>query len=268
VVESIRDLGQQVRFSHEQRLSELGRLAAGVAHEIHNPLMSLRMAIHASETALQGLNPDIAGVCEHLSLADQEVAACERVTERLLKLSIPPCSEPELVAVEPVVEDTLKLVSWEAEQRGVVIGVACEGSPLRVLASDSDLRMASLNLAQNACHAMPDGGELAVRCERADGRIRISFEDTGVGIQPEDRQRIFEPFFSRRADGVRGTGLGLSITKAIVEGHGGNIQVVMRRGGGSRFVVDLPDADAPDVDNETRDAAATCERQPPSSQER
>jgi PAS domain S-box-containing protein len=247
VVESIRDLGQQVRFSHEQRLSELGRLAAGVAHEIHNPLMALRMALHAAETRLHKSNPDTAGVYEYLNLADKEVAACEQVTERLLKLSMPPSAEPELVAVEPVVADTLRLLAWEAERLGIDICLTCEGTPLRVLASDSDLRMATLNLAQNASHAMPDGGRLEVRCERADGQVRISFDDTGVGIAAEDRQRIFEPFFSRRADGVRGTGLGLSITKAIVEGHGGSIAVAPRRGGGSRFVIELPDADVTDI---------------------
>jgi PAS domain S-box-containing protein len=247
VVESIRDLGQQVRFSHEQRLSELGRLAAGVAHEIHNPLMALRMALHAAEARLHKPIPDTAGVYEYLNLADKEVAACEQVTERLLKLSMPPSAEPELVAVEPVVADTLRLLAWEAEQLGIDICLTCEGTPLRVLASDSDLRMATLNLAQNASHAMPDGGRLEVRCERADGQVRISFDDTGVGIAAEDRQRIFEPFFSRRADGVRGTGLGLSITKAIVEGHGGSIVVAARRGGGSHFVIELPDADATDI---------------------
>jgi signal transduction histidine kinase len=256
LVESIRDLEQQVRFSHEQRLSELGRLAAGVAHEIHNPLMALRMALHAAEAQLRGPAPDTAAVREHLSLAEQEIGACEGVTERLLKLSMPPASEPELVVVEPLVADTLKLLAWEAEKLGVAIVLSVEGAPLRVVAGDSDLRMATLNLAQNACHAMPGGGKLVVSCERTDGRIRISFEDTGVGIEPGERQRIFEPFFSRRADGVRGTGLGLSITKAIVEGHGGRIDVTARRGGGSRFVIELPDADAPDRDAAVPDPGA------------
>ena len=262
VVESIRDLGRQVRFSHEQRLSELGRMAAGVAHEIHNPLMALRMALHAAETQLKEPDLDIAGAREHLSLADHEIAACEQVTQRLLKLSMPSSAQPELVAVEPLVADTLRLLAWEAEQLAVDIGLTCAGTPLRVLASDSDLRMATLNLAQNACHAMPEGGRLAVRCERVDSRISISFEDTGIGIEPEDRQRIFEPFFSRRADGVRGTGLGLSITKAIVEGHGGRIDVTTRRGGGSRFVVYLPDADAADLTDASPDAETRRGHQP------
>ena len=244
VVESIRDLQQQVRFSHEQRLSELGRLAAGVAHEIHNPLAAVRMALHAAEQAQRAPGGDTDQVLEYLALVDQEVEKCCEVTERLLKLSMHPPSEPELVTVEQVVGDTLKLLAWEAESRGVELKLLVDGPPLRVLASDSDLRMMTLNLAQNACHAMPEGGALRVRCNREGEHVAVTFEDEGVGIDPCDRPHIFEPFFSRRADGVRGTGLGLSITKTIVESHGGTIRVVSEPGRGSRFTALFPDADA------------------------
>lgn len=244
IVESIRDLQQQVRFSHEQRLSELGRLAAGVAHEIHNPLAALRIALHAAEQLLPSQGGDFALVREYLSLVDQEVEKCNAVTERLLKLSMPSPSQPELVRVDQVMGETLKLLGWEAETQGIEVELAAEGAPLRVLAGDSDLRMVTLNLAQNACHAMPKGGALRVHCRRAGDQVQITFEDTGVGIDEEDLPRIFEPFYSRRADGVSGTGLGLSITKSIVESHGGTITVESRLGEGSRFTVTFPDADA------------------------
>lgn len=244
VVESIRDLQQQVRFSHEQRLSELGRLAAGVAHEIHNPLAAVRMALHAAEQIGAQAEPDRDLLSDYLQLVDHEVEKCIEVTERLLKLSIPPPSVEELVTLDRVIEDTLKLLGWEAQNRSVQIRFSAEGSPLRVLATDSDLRMMALNLAQNACHAMPEGGSLAVRCWREAGEVTVTFEDSGVGIEPLDLGRIFDPFFSRRADGVAGTGLGLSITKTIVEGHGGRISVESTLGKGSRFTVTLADADA------------------------
>jgi signal transduction histidine kinase len=248
VVESIRNLEQEVKFSHEQRLSELGRLAAGVAHEIHNPLASVRLALHAAEQANAAAEPDRDEVLEYLTLVDQEVEKCSQVTERLLKLSLPPSTQQELVEVDRVVNDTLRLLHWEAEARGVDIALDVEGAPLRVLATDSDLRMVTLNLAQNACHAMPRGGSLTVRCQRKDGRVEVRFKDTGVGIDPKDQLRIFEPFFSRRADGVRGTGLGLSITKNIIENHDGNISVDSTPGHGSRFAVSFPDIDRPQED--------------------
>lgn len=262
VVESIRDLTQQVRFSHEQRLSELGRLAAGVAHEIHNPLAALRMALHAAEEINQAPAADRARLAEYLALVLQQVDQCEHITRRLLKLSMPPPSQPELVALEQVLEDTLKLLEWEARSAGIETSLQVEGAPLRVLATDSDLRMMALNLVQNACHAMPEGGRLTVRCQRTPARpgpdsgavaaaagtgagaqVTATFEDSGVGIDAANLVSIFEPFFSRRADGVRGTGLGLAITKAIVDSHGGSIEVDSTLGQGSRFTVRFADAD-------------------------
>ncbi|MFY9973484.1 MAG: ATP-binding protein [Chromatiaceae bacterium] len=243
VVESIRDLEQQVRFSHEQRLSELGRLAAGVAHEIHNPLAAVRMALHAARLAYESADAEPAHVLESLALVDHEVEKCSEVTERLLKLSMTPSSQPELVSVDRVVEDTIRLLCWETESQRVELNLEVEGAPLRVLASDSDLRMITLNLTQNACHAMPKGGLLSVRCARNGDRVEILFEDTGIGIDARDLPRIFEPFFSRRADGLRGTGLGLPITKSIVESHGGTIRVESEPGHGSRFTVAFLDAD-------------------------
>jgi len=244
VVESIRDLEQQIRFSHEQRLSELGRLAAGVAHEIHNPLTSVRMALRAAEQASGAAADGSTKLHEYLELVDHEVAKCEDVTRKLLKLSVPPPSCRELVVVEQVTEETVQLLGWEARSKGIELRSHIDGGPLRVLAADSDLRMVALNLAQNAFHAMPAGGRLEVRGHRESDEVVLVFEDTGVGIEPADRLRIFEPFFSRRADGVRGTGLGLSITKAIIESHGGKLDVDSVVGQGSRFTVRFPDADA------------------------
>jgi signal transduction histidine kinase len=209
-------------------LSELGRLAAGVAHEIHNPLASVRMALHAALQALASDPPRLELAGEYLVLVDQEVDKCNQVTERLLKLSVPPPSQPELVSLEQVVDDNLRLLHWEAD----------------ILASDSELRMAILNLCQNALHAMPKGGRLSVSLGRESGQIRIRVEDTGIGIPPSNLQRIFEPFFSRRADGVRGTGLGLAITKDIVSRHGGGIAIHSVLGQGTCVSLLFPDADA------------------------
>lgn len=244
VVESIRDLEQEVRFSQEQRLSELGRLAAGVAHEIYNPLGSVRLALHAAARAASAEPPAVGEIQEDLALVDHEVEQCIGVTERLLKLSMPPAMQDELVDLGAVVSETLKLLRWEAEIKSVQIEFHAEDPPLRVLASDGNLRMMTLNLAQNACHAMPQGGRLTVRCARDQGEISVVFKDTGAGIEPRDLARVFEPFFSRRADGVRGTGLGLAITKSIVESHGGRIRIESEPGQGCQVTVRFPDADA------------------------
>lgn len=245
VVESVRDLEQKVKFSHEQKLSELGRLAAGVAHEIHNPLASVRLALHAAQ---RESDPENSELTEYLALVDNEVDKCIQVTERLLKLSVPPPSQPELVELDRVADEVLRLLQWDAENQKVAIQLEVEQGPLRILATDSEARMVMLNLAQNALHAMPDGGSLSVRCSREEGFIVIEVHDSGIGIPDGDLVHIFEPFFSRRADGVRGTGLGLSITKTIVENYGGSIDVDSRAHEGSQFVARFPDADSEDED--------------------
>ncbi len=246
VVESIRDLDQQVKFSHEQKLSELGRLAAGVAHEIHNPLASVRLALHAGQQENLADEPDRDQVKEFLDLVDQEVDQCIQVTERLLKLSVPPAKQAELVNLDEIAADTLQLVRWDAENQRVKIVLKGYEPPYRIMATDSEMRMVMINLAQNALHAMPRGGELAVSFSRTEDFIRLVVSDSGTGIAPDDLPHIFEPFFTRRADGVRGTGLGLSITKNIIDNFNGKIVVDSTHGKGSSFIVSFPDADMED----------------------
>lgn len=239
IVESIRDLSKQIKYSHEQKLSELGKLATGVAHEIHNPLASVRLALDSLRRSVTDGDPEVA---EYLELVDHEIDKCVTSTERLLRLGMSPPEEPELVEISRVVEDTLSLLRWEAEQQRVQLITKLEPG-LRVLASDGELRMIALNLMQNAFHAMPEGGELEVSSRSSGTSVVITFRDTGVGMQQQQLMRIFDPFYSRRADGAKGTGLGLSIVRAIIENYGGSIDVESEPGKGSAFSVTLPDAE-------------------------
>jgi len=242
VVECIRDLSKQIRYSHEQRLSELGRVATGVAHEIHNPLASMRLALDGLRRNGHDLDNEMT---EYLGLVDNEIDKCLIFTERLLRLGMQPPEEPELVDVTSVVEDTLGLLRWEAEELGISVSIELEPG-LRAMASDPELRVVFLNLIQNAFHAMPAGGRLELHSHRVPPLVEITVRDTGVGIDTERCRRIFDPFFSRRADGVEGTGLGLAIVRTIVETYGGKVTVESSVGHGSEFKVLLPDADQTD----------------------
>lgn len=245
IVESSRDLHKVVTFSQEQRLAEMARLATGVAHEIHNPLTSIRIALQATLRATQQEPERYAVFREYLELVDGEIDRCIDVTERLLKLGMRPPESPQLVDMNRAVRETLSLEHWEMEERRVELGTQwLEPSP-QVLASDTELRLVSLNLIQNALHAMPSGGRLHVSTSIEQGWARIAIADTGVGIGERDAARIFEPFYSHRADGVSGTGLGLSICKAVVEGYGGRIEFASQPGVGSCFYVLLPQSDHP-----------------------
>lgn len=244
VVESVRDLGQTVRVSHEQRMSELGMLAAGIAHEIHNPLASVRLGVQGLKRELRDERTTPEQIADYLTLIDQEIDSCIAVTRRLLLLARPPNSSLQLVELGTVLVDTLRLLEFDAENRQIQQKYELPETQLRVLADDAEVRMIFLNLFQNAYHAMPNGGTLTARITKADDWAVIDIADTGIGMAPEQVEYIFDPFYSRRADGIVGTGLGLTIVKDFVARMGGEISVESTLGQGSRFRIRLALAEA------------------------
>ncbi len=237
IVEAIRDLDRDIHHSHEQRLSEIGHLAAGVAHEIRNPLSSMHLSLQAMHGKSPGEYKRSFG--DHLELMDHEIDRCIQVTDRLLKLSAAPAMLPELVSLEVIIPEVVSLLSAEAELVNTSIQLDLQGS-LRVIATDSDMRMLVLNLIQNAFHAMPGGGKLRITGKIHEENVVLQFVDTGVGIADRDLQRVFQPFWSRRADVVDGTGLGLPICREILRRHKGHIAVTSKVDEGSNFTVSLP----------------------------
>jgi PAS domain S-box-containing protein len=246
IVESIRDLSQQVALSHEHKLSELGQLATGVAHEIHNPLASARLSLQSLLRDFEEGVPDMAQVADYLKVLDGEIDECIDVTSRLLRLGAAPDEQLNLVNVDKALGDILALLAHEAERLRIQIDIDLEEAALRAMATESEVRMLILNIVQNAFHAMPGGGRLGIRGRRREGMLVLEFADDGVGIRPEDMPYILDPFFSRRADGVKGTGLGLAICKAILDRFDGRMECQSELGKGTRFTLYLPDADSSD----------------------
>ena len=240
IVESVRDLGQSVRISHEQRLSELGVLAAGIAHEIHNPLGSVRLGVQglAREVREGRIAPE--QIIDYMGLIDQEIDNCIAVTRRLLLLARPPSGSLQLVVINEALSDTLRLLEFDAHARGITQKAEQPDLPLRLFADEAELRMIFLNLVQNAHHAMPDGGMLRARLTRDGDHAQVEITDSGVGMEAETVARIFDPFFSHRADRIAGTGLGLTIVKNFVERMGGTIAVTSTLGQGTSFTLRLP----------------------------
>ena len=240
IVESVRDLGQAVSISHEQRLSELGLLAAGIAHEIHNPLGSVRLGVQGLMREVRNgrIAPD--QIIDYMRLIDQEIDNCIAVTRRLLLLARPPANSLQLVVINEALSDTLQLLEYDAQTHGIIQQIELPALALRILADEAEIRMIFLNLIQNAHHAMPNGGKLAARLTADAGHALIEIADSGVVMIPATIARIFDPFFSRRADAVAGTGLGLTIVKNFVARMGGSIAVASTPGAGTRFTIRLP----------------------------
>jgi PAS domain S-box-containing protein len=241
IIESIRDLAEQANISHEQRLSEIGLLATGVAHEIHNPLSSIQLALKAIQVDLE--NPKGCQTnLEYFDIAETEIAKCLKVTDGLMMLSEPPGDMVSLIALDEIIPDVFSLLSYQSEQAGISVVIDLPRE-FRVIASDSDMRMIVINLAQNAFHAMPNGGDFTVTGRHVGAMIELVFADTGLGIPKANQEKIFLPFWTKRIDASEGRGLGLSICKAIIDRFDGEITVKSKVGSGTRFTILLPCAD-------------------------
>ncbi|MBF0168715.1 MAG: PAS domain-containing protein [Alphaproteobacteria bacterium] len=242
VVESIRDLASDIRFSHEQKLSAIGELAAGVAHEIRNPLASVRLALQSLIRLGEAGRLQESSLMDYLKLVDSQVDKCIDVTSRLLRLSANQSGQLQIVPVRSAIEETVSLLAFEAEESQIRIDLHLPAKDIAVMVADGDFRLVVLNLVQNAFHAMPTGGGLTVSARADEKWVDIEVADTGIGIKSDVMSRIFQPFFSSRADGVQGTGIGLTICKGIVERSGGAIHAISQPGEGARFIVRLPRA--------------------------
>ena len=241
IVEAIRDLDHQSTLSQEQRLSELGLLAAGLAHEIYNPLSSINLLLDAARSDLADARTDAA--TGRMKVIGEEVERTLKTTNSLLALCLPPSDDSVLISLDHVVPEALTILGYQARQNGS--SIVCDITPrLRILASEGDLRMVVTNLVLNAIHAMPKGGQVQVKGQREGAEVVLQVSDQGIGIAPEDIGRIFLPFWTRRADGSAGRGLGLSIVQAIVTRWRGRITVESRLGVGCTFRIFLPDPDA------------------------
>src|SRR5437773_210932 len=233
----------QQRLTETEKLAAVGQLAAGVMHEINNPLATILACCEALALRTEELSAgDRHGYDEYLKIIDTEVQRCRRIVESLLDFSRPKGGDKKPTDVNSVVERTLFLLKHHARfKRLTVMRELASGLP-SVLADHERLIQSFMALMLNAMDAMDSRGTLTVRSrinpDRAD-EILLEFIDTGTGIKREDLPKIFEPFFTTKPQG-RGTGLGLSICYGIIAEHRGRIDVESQVGVGSNFKVYLP----------------------------
>lgn len=236
--EELKRAYQKLRESFEQlrradRLSALGQLSAGLAHEIKNPLASMKgsLEILASEF------PPGHDKREFAEMLERELNRLNGVLSEFLQFARPPKPDRGPCRVRDVLDSIEVLCSQEAARRRVTIGVDCPAELPEVELDAAQIQQALLNVVLNGIQAMPDGGRLTMTA-RANGKeLDITVRDEGVGIPEENRSRIFDPFFTTKE---KGTGLGMAIAHNLIQGHGGDIQIVDEPGQGSTFRIVLP----------------------------
>ncbi|HMM26923.1 MAG: ATP-binding protein [Chloroflexota bacterium] len=225
----------QAELIRAEKLAALGRMAAGIAHEVNNPLQPILNCLEvAIEDTENGTQPDP----EILRVAENEVQRIKSIVSRLLDFARPGNTDQSLVDLPALVGEVLLLTSKQLERAGVRIAQRLYAAPM-IPGSPTQLKQVLLNLVLNAMEAMPDGGDLEVMLYAENGGAVISVRDTGIGMDAETVAQIFDPFYSTKGEG---TGLGLAVTYGIVEGHGGTIQVESQPGQGARFTIWLPGA--------------------------
>lgn len=217
-----------------RRIAMVGRLTAGVAHEMKNPLNAMTIHLELLKQKLAAGKP----ASTHVEIIEQEIRRLDDRIQGFLKFVRPEEVTFAPVAVAPLLSSVLDAVSPEAQRAGVVIERGCHDGTLLVEGDAAQLRDVFLNLAQNAIQAMPRGGRLTIECApMPNRRVRVRVEDTGVGIAPENLAKIFDLYYTTRE---KGTGIGLSLVYRTIQIHNGTIDVESTVGNGTAFIVVLP----------------------------
>jgi two-component system NtrC family sensor kinase len=225
----------QGQLVQAEKMSALGQLAGGLAHEINNPLSGI---LGLTQLVLETTPPDTQNF-QDLKDIEKAVFRCKKIITSLLSFARQEKTRVEQVSVNEVIEETLTLCARQMELRRVRMERSfAQGLPL-VSADFQQLMQVFLNLLTNARDAMPDGGAITVSTRKSGPWVEVSIEDTGAGIPEEILGRIFDPFFTTKPAG-QGTGLGLSVCLGIIHKHNGSISAHSAPGKGSAFTVRLP----------------------------
>lgn len=235
-----RPLVRRVQREHEERLCSerlavIGTMAAKFAHEIRNPLGSIRLNLDSVREEMGANNGAV--VPELLGAIDSEVHRIERISDGYLQFARLPKAAKKPLALNEWLARQLRFCAAELEQRHIRLNTEFEADLPIIQADPGQLWQAVLNVVRNAWEVMPDGGTLTVRTLRARRQVWLEIADSGPGMTEEQRRAVFQPFFTAKEGG---TGLGLALTQQIIAEHGGQIECQARLGGGTSFLFRLP----------------------------
>ena len=228
----------QEHLAQAEKWALVGKLAAGAAHSIRNPLTSVKMRLWSMNRSVDLNIPER----EDLEAISEEIRHIDTIVSNFLQFSRPQKLQQEKISPSEVVDQALKLMKNRLQLYGVNVKLERQNRLQEILADPEQLREVLVNLMVNACEAMVGGGELTIQEEAGEdkelGRVAIlRVTDTGPGIPEAIQSQVFQPFFSTKEEG---TGLGLSIANRIVKDHGGRLELHSREGEGTTFIITLP----------------------------
>jgi len=228
-----------------EKLAAVGRLAAGVVHEINNPLATIAACAESLEKRMaEGAfadSSDVEDLKEYLGLIRDEAFRCKQITNGLLDFSRLRAGNRVPINLGDTIKMAARLVTHQQRGDNIQIAIETVKEMPMVLGDEGQLQQAVVALATNAIDAMPDGGTLTLRATASEHNVIVEIKDTGIGIPPENLTKIFDPFFTTKDIG-RGTGLGLAVCYGIVSEHGGRLDVRSTVGVGTTFSISLPKA--------------------------
>ncbi len=229
-------------IARTEKMAAVGRLAAGIAHEINNPLATIAGCAEAMRARLrEPLDPEgLAEIREDAGVIEEEAYRCKEILEGLLDFSRARAERKGACDPREIARRAVRLLRHNPKASGVRLELDLAGEVPEVLGGEDQLVQVVLALVLNAADAAGPGGKVTVRVGTTPGgEVVLAVEDDGPGIPPEIRERIFEPFFTTKPPG-KGTGLGLAVAYGIVRAHGGRIEVMSHPGLGTRFEIVLP----------------------------
>jgi signal transduction histidine kinase/HAMP domain-containing protein len=240
IIVVIRDITARVMFEGQiyqaEKLSTIGRLAAGIAHEINNPMASI---LTCAEGLLKQESMADNEKLEYLNIIKNSARRCKVITQKLLDFSAASTMKKEVIRLGEILKEAISLLQFEATSKKVRINIAETGVLPEIVGCKDSLVQVFVNLILNAIQAVDSGGDVSVKMDVEPDMARVMVEDNGPGISDENLTRVFDPFFTTKPVGL-GTGLGLSVSQGIVKNHGGEIKILQNRNGLTSISVSLP----------------------------